>query len=66
MSRTTMPAAEWLSARQAALRSGLTLMGLLKQAAIGKVRTRALPGENLKYSAADIEHLAAAGKPKRK
>jgi hypothetical protein len=39
---------------------------LLKQAALGKIRTQALPGENIKYAAADIERLAAAGKPIRK
>jgi len=66
MPRTTMPDVEWLSARQARLRSGLTLMALLKQAALGKIRTQALPGENIKYAAADIERLAAAGKPIRK
>jgi hypothetical protein len=61
-----MPDAEWLNACQTRLRSGLTLMGPLKQAAIGKVRTRALPGENIKYAAADIERLTVASKLRRK
>ncbi len=53
------PAVEWISGRQASLRSGLPYSRLLKHVAMGKVRIRALPGETVKYAAADIERLAA-------
>jgi hypothetical protein len=49
----------WLSGRRARLRAGgLTATALLKLAARGLVRTLALPGEALQYSAADIDQLA--------
>jgi hypothetical protein len=50
----------WLSGRQARLRGGLTATALLELAALGRVRTRALAGEPIKYSAADIERIVGA------
>jgi hypothetical protein len=59
MKNSTRAEAEWLSGRQARLRAGdLTATALLKLAALGRVRTLAVPGEPLKYSAADIDQLA--------
>ncbi len=55
------PDSTWLTGRQARLRGGgLTPTALLKLAAIGRVKTLALPGEAIKYAAADIDRLATA------
>ena len=56
---------EWLSGRQARLRGGLTVTALLKLAALGKVRTQALPGEPIRYAASDIDRLAQTQSQKR-
>jgi hypothetical protein len=48
---------EWISARRAKTCGRFTTTQLLKAAAQGQVRTLALPGEPMKFSAADVAKL---------
>jgi hypothetical protein len=58
MSISVISGQEWLTGREARLRTGLTPTQLFKLVAIGTVRVLALPGSALKYHANDIAILA--------
>jgi hypothetical protein len=48
----------WLSGRQAREQLGVSVNRLFKLAALGTIRTRALPGEPIRYALVDVERLA--------
>lgn len=50
---------EWYSSRAATKKLGITGYRLLRLVAEGQVRTLALPGNPLRYSAIDVNALAA-------
>ena len=53
---------DWISGRKARERLGATVTELFKLAARGLIQIKALPGEAIKYSAADIERMVAQKK----
>jgi hypothetical protein len=60
MSSQVLNESEWLSGRKARDRLNVTVNGLYKLAARGLIQIKALPGETVKYSAADVERLTDA------
>jgi predicted site-specific integrase-resolvase len=49
----------WLSARAAAMRLGVNRYALMRRAASGLIRTKADPGEHVRFHVADIDRLIA-------
>jgi hypothetical protein len=50
----------WVSGRKARERLKVSVAGLYKLAARGEIQIKAVPGETVKYSGADVDRLAQA------
>jgi len=60
MSGQVLTETGWVSGRKARARLNVTVSALYKLAARGLIQIKALPGETVKYSAADVEEVAKA------
>lgn len=49
----------WIVARKAALRLGVSEMMVYKWALLGRIRSIAEPGENVRFSEEDVDRLAS-------